>query len=111
MGVGLRGTGSGTGVEPTGRSPDHGTMAGVTVDETPDPRSLRVAVEQAAMLGRARRGPRDTAVEVAALPAYDRVYGDRDSPLRRAVAAYLAQGGDAVLVVRAGDARPPAWRP
>jgi hypothetical protein len=75
----------------------------VTVDETPAPRSLRVATEQVALLGRARRGPRDAAVEVPTLPAYDEVYGARDSPLRRAVTAYLDQGGDPVLVVRTGD--------
>ncbi len=78
-------------------------MAGVTVDETPAPRSLRVAAEQVALLGRARRGPRDAAVEVPTLTAYDGVYGARDSPLRRAVAAYLDHGGDPALVVRTGD--------
>lgn len=78
-------------------------MAGVTVEEPSAPRSIRVAAEQVALLGRARRGPRDEAVEIPTLPAYDAVFGARDSPLRRAVAAYLDQAGDPLLVVRTGD--------
>jgi Phage tail sheath C-terminal domain len=79
-------------------------MAGVHVEELPARRRIEPARERVALVGRARRGPRDRATVVTSVADYERVFGSRPSPLHRAVTTYFAQGaGDAPLVVRSSD--------
>ena len=78
-------------------------MAGGYVEESPGGPGIDPAVERVAFVGRSRRGPRHAPVRVAGLAEFDATFGSRESTLRRAVAAYLTQGGDPLLVVRGPD--------
>jgi hypothetical protein len=78
-------------------------MTKVYVDEVPSPRRIDGAPQRVAIIGRSHWGPRHRPVEVASVADLDRAFGGGASPLRRAVSAYVAQGGDPLLVVRGSD--------
>ena len=78
-------------------------MTEVYVDEVPAPRRIEGAPQRVAMIGRSHWGPRHRPVEIASVADFDREFGGGVSPLRRAVAAYVGQGGDPLLVVRGSD--------
>ncbi|WP_203337573.1 phage tail sheath family protein [Nocardioides limicola] len=81
-------------------------MPGHYIEEIAAPLRIEPAVSQVAFVGRARRGPRLQPIQVRGLSDFDATFGSADTPLRRAVAAYVGQGGDALLVVRATDVGP-----
>lgn len=78
-------------------------MGGVYIEELRARRSIAGVPERVAMVGRAPAGPRHSPVEIAGSAAFDAVFGPRPGPLRRAVTAYVDQGGDPLLVVRGDD--------
>jgi hypothetical protein len=61
-----------------------------------------VATSITAFVGRAARGPLDTAVTITSLSDYNREFGglDPDSPMSFAVADFFANGGSTAVIVR-----------